>query len=190
MALFRQDSLNAKPCTCGCTLFILMVVALGGGLVFALSHGGVQALWHRVFMRQAPAAVSPVAPSTDASPGGRFNIAEVEARCAAYYGPTWVTPRRHALLIDLNKWQVGITFTRKDFPSLTFAIPHTVGASVTPAYDLVLTQCGQTIRLGLIADDAQQALQELVTWLDDNTMDLVEIMADSRPVRQGKAVPA
>lgn len=60
----------------------------------------------------------------------------------------------------------------------------------TPAHDLVLTQCGQTIRLGLIADDAQQALQELVTWLEDNTMDLVEIMADSRPVRQGKEVTA
>jgi hypothetical protein len=57
-------------------------------------------------------------------------------------------------------------------------------------HDLVLTQCGQTIRLGLIADDAKQALQELVTWLEDNTMDLVEIMADSKPVRQGLEVPA
>jgi hypothetical protein len=50
-------------------------------------------------------------------------------------------------------------------------------------HDLVLTQCGQTIRLGLIADDSKQALQELVTWLEDNTMDLVEIMADSKPVQ-------
>ena len=69
-------------------------------------------------------------------------------------------------------------------------IPLTEGAYAgTPAYDLVLTQGNQTIRLGLIADDAQQALQELVVWLEDNTMDLVEIMADSKPVQKGQ-VPA
>jgi len=58
----------------------------------------------------------------------------------------------------------------------------------TQEHDLVLTQCGQTIRIGLIADDAQQALQELITWLEDNTMDLVEIMAD-RPAAQQGQVP-
>ena len=60
----------------------------------------------------------------------------------------------------------------------------------TQEHDLVLTQCGQTIRLGLIADDAALALKELVVWIEDNTMDLVEIMADSKPVRQGLEVPA
>jgi hypothetical protein len=59
----------------------------------------------------------------------------------------------------------------------------------TQEHDLVLTQCGQTIRLGLIADDAQLAMQELITWLEDNTMDLVEIMAD-RPAAQQGQVPA
>jgi hypothetical protein len=55
----------------------------------------------------------------------------------------------------------------------------------TQEHDLVLTQCGQTIRLGLIADDAAQALKELVVWIEDNTMDLVEIMAD-RPAQKGQ----
>ena len=59
----------------------------------------------------------------------------------------------------------------------------------TPAYDLVLTQCGQTIRLGLIADDAQQALKELVVWIEDNTMDLVEIAADCPAAMQGEDAP-
>jgi hypothetical protein len=56
-------------------------------------------------------------------------------------------------------------------------------------HDLVLTQCGQTIRLGLIADDAKQALQELVTWMEDNTMDLLEIMADCPAAQKGVELP-
>ena len=56
-------------------------------------------------------------------------------------------------------------------------------------HDLVLTQCGQTIRLGLIADDAAQALKELVVWIEDNTMDLVEIMADRPAAQKGAEVP-
>ena len=59
----------------------------------------------------------------------------------------------------------------------------------TQEHDLVLTQCGQTIRLGLIADDAAQALKELVVWLEDNTMDLVEIMADRPAAQKGAEVP-
>jgi hypothetical protein len=50
-------------------------------------------------------------------------------------------------------------------------------------HDLVLTQCGQTIRLGLIADNAAQALRQLEAWMDANTMDLVEIMADRPEAR-------
>ena len=53
----------------------------------------------------------------------------------------------------------------------------------TQEHDLVLTQCGQTIRLGLIADDASQALRQLEAWMDANTMDLVEIMADRPEAR-------
>ena len=59
----------------------------------------------------------------------------------------------------------------------------------TPVYDLVLTQGTNTIRLGLIADDAAQAMQELATWLADNSMDLVEIAADSKPAQQGAEDP-
>ena len=59
----------------------------------------------------------------------------------------------------------------------------------TQEHDLVLTQCGQTIRLGLISDDAAQALKELVAWLEDNTMDLVEIMADRPAAQKGAEVP-
>ena len=56
-------------------------------------------------------------------------------------------------------------------------------------HDIVLTQGTQTIRLGLITDDAQQALRELATWLDDNTMDLIEIMADMKARHEGTEVP-
>jgi len=57
-------------------------------------------------------------------------------------------------------------------------------------HDLVLVQGTNTIRLGMIADDAQEAMRELVVWLGDYTMDLEEIMADRKPVRQGLEVPA
>lgn len=47
-------------------------------------------------------------------------------------------------------------------------------------HDLVLVQDRahglDTIRLGLIAPDAEQALRELTVWLQDNTMDTIEIM--------------
>jgi hypothetical protein len=59
----------------------------------------------------------------------------------------------------------------------------------TPVYDLVLTQGTNTIRLGLIADDAAQAIQELATWLDDNSMDLVEIAADCPAAQKGVEEP-
>ena len=50
-------------------------------------------------------------------------------------------------------------------------------------HDLVMVQGTNTIRLGMIADDAQEAMRELVVWLEDYTMDLVESMADSKPVQ-------
>jgi len=50
-------------------------------------------------------------------------------------------------------------------------------------HDLVLVQGTNTIRLGMIADDAQEAMRELVVWLEYYTMDLVEIMSDSKPVQ-------
>ena len=49
-------------------------------------------------------------------------------------------------------------------------------------HDLVLVQGADAIRLGLIADDAEQAVRELVTWLEDNTMDLVEVMRAKKGV--------
>lgn len=57
-------------------------------------------------------------------------------------------------------------------------------------HDIVLTQGTQTIRLGLIVNDAQQALRELATWLEDNTMDLHDILADSPARHEGPEVPA
>ena len=43
-------------------------------------------------------------------------------------------------------------------------------------HDLVLVQGNNTIRLGLVVDDAQQALRELAVWLEDNTMDVAELV--------------
>jgi hypothetical protein len=43
-------------------------------------------------------------------------------------------------------------------------------------HDLVLVQGRNTIRLGLVVDDAQQALRELSVWLEDNTMDVAELV--------------
>jgi hypothetical protein len=57
--------------------------------------------------------------------------------------------------------------------------------------DLVLVQGDQTIHLGLIVDDAEQALRELAVWLDDNTMDVAEIVrAKASAKRRRKAVAA
>jgi hypothetical protein len=47
-------------------------------------------------------------------------------------------------------------------------------------HDLVLVQGSNRIRLGLVVDDAQQALRELSVWLDDNTMDVAEIVRAKR----------
>lgn len=53
---------------------------------------------------------------------------------------------------------------------------ETVKTAAGDMHDLVLTQGIHTIRLGLVVDDAQQALRELGVWLEDNTMDVAEIV--------------
>jgi hypothetical protein len=53
---------------------------------------------------------------------------------------------------------------------------ETTETDAGPMHDLVLVQGGNTIRLGLVVDDAQQALRELSVWLADNTMDVAELV--------------
>jgi hypothetical protein len=53
---------------------------------------------------------------------------------------------------------------------------ETTETAAGPMHDLVLVQGGNTIRLGLVVDDAQQALRELSVWLEDNTMDVAELV--------------
>jgi hypothetical protein len=53
---------------------------------------------------------------------------------------------------------------------------ETTETAAGPMHDLVLVQGANTIRLGLVVDDAQQALRELSVWLDDNTMDVAELV--------------
>ena len=55
---------------------------------------------------------------------------------------------------------------------------ETIETAAGPMHDLVLEQGANTIRLGLVVDDAQQALRELSVWLDNNTMDVPDIMAE------------
>ena len=50
----------------------------------------------------------------------------------------------------------------------------------TSLYDLVLTQGEQSIRLGLIVEDATQAVRELVVWLEAYTMDTADIVRTKR----------
>jgi len=54
-------------------------------------------------------------------------------------------------------------------------------------HDLVLVQGNNTIRLGLVVDDAQQALRELSVWLDDNTMDVAELVNGEVHAEGGEA---
>jgi hypothetical protein len=54
---------------------------------------------------------------------------------------------------------------------------ETVKTVAGDMHDLVLVQGRSTIRLGLVVDDAQQALRELAVWLEDNTMDVAEVVA-------------
>ncbi len=55
---------------------------------------------------------------------------------------------------------------------------ETTETAAGPVHDLVLVQGRNTIRLGLVVDDAQQALRELSVWLEDNTMDVAEVVAE------------
>ena len=43
-------------------------------------------------------------------------------------------------------------------------------------YDLVLTQGKNVIRLGMISPDAYERQAELAQWVEDNTMDVVELV--------------
>jgi replicative DNA helicase len=54
----------------------------------------------------------------------------------------------------------------------------------TPMHDLVLAQGEQTIRLGLIVDDPARACRELAQWLEDNTMDTLEIVREKSVLRR------
>ena len=71
---------------------------------------------------------------------------------------------------------------------------ETTETDAGPMHDLVLVQGGNTIRLGLVVDDAQQALRELSVWLDDNTMDVLDIVAEKgwydtlKAAQKGKVV--
>jgi hypothetical protein len=65
---------------------------------------------------------------------------------------------------------------------------ETTETAAGPMHDLVLVQGKNTIRLGLVADDAQQALRELAVWLEDNTMDVAELVKgevdeDAKPLQ-------
>ncbi len=124
MALFRQDSLRSKPCTCGCVLALFVLFALGFGATTHLFTGPARALWGFITGHRAQPTAS-AAPVPGTASAGRFDQAAVEARFTDYYGATWLTPHRHEVLAGLREAQVGVEFTRKDFPSLTFAIPHT-----------------------------------------------------------------
>ncbi len=53
---------------------------------------------------------------------------------------------------------------------------ETTETDAGPMHDLVLVQGANTIRLGLVVDDAQQAMRELSVWLEDNTMDVAELV--------------
>ncbi|MEI6212338.1 MAG: hypothetical protein WCR06_12010 [bacterium] len=60
---------------------------------------------------------------------------------------------------------------------------ETTETAAGPMHDLVLVQGRNTIRLGLVVDDAQQALRELSVWLEDNTMDVAEVVAEGERPR-------
>ena len=55
---------------------------------------------------------------------------------------------------------------------------ETMKTAAGPMHDLVLVQGRNIVRLGLVVDDAQQALRELAVWLEDNTMDVAEVVAE------------
>jgi hypothetical protein len=72
---------------------------------------------------------------------------------------------------------------------------ETIETAAGPMHDLVLVQGANTVRLGLVVDDAQQALRELAVWLEDNTMDVAEVLAekgwyDTLKAAQKAKVPA
>ena len=59
------------------------------------------------------------------------------------------------------------------------------------AFDLVLVQGDREIRLGLTSADAEIAAAELRAWMEDHTIDLVEVVRAKRVAGGGgKEVPA
>jgi hypothetical protein len=61
---------------------------------------------------------------------------------------------------------------------------ETIPTSAGDMHDLVLTQGPNTIRLGLTNDNTDRVLREVSTWLEDNTLDVIDII---RPNAKRKA---